>query len=41
MYKAIGNSKTHAYPLTMARNPVLLLRPEDIRARMTCHQRQK
>ena len=25
--------KTHAHPLTMARNPVILLRPEDIRAR--------
>ena len=25
--------KTHAHPLTMARNPVILLRPEDIRSR--------
>ena len=34
MYK--GNwkfKKTHAHPLTMARNPVILLCPEDIRAR--------
>ena len=32
--RAIGNlKKTHAHPLTMARNPVILLRPEDIRAR--------
>ena len=35
----------HAHPLTMARNPVILLRPEDIRARpnnqQTMHSHKK
>ena len=34
----MGNSKTHAHPLTMAQNPVILLRPEDIRARLNYQQ---
>ena len=33
----LGIQSPHAHPLTMARNPVILLRPEDIRARLN-HQ---
>ena len=30
----LGIQSPHAHPLTMARNPVILLRPEDRRARL-------
>ena len=41
----LGIQNLHAHPLTMARNPVILLRPEDIRARpnyqQTMHSHKK
>ena len=37
MQEHLGIQSPHAHPLTMARNSMILLRPEDIRARLN-HQ---